>query len=492
MNNSTTRPARSAPAHALPRRRVLKVAGATALAASAGVVGANLASAGSSSDDAVSEGSYDAIVIGAGFAGVTAARELRAKGLRPLVLEARDRIGGRTWTADFNGVSVEMGGESVDEKQPYVWNEVKRYGTELSTGLGADRYYFPKDGGFAPIPTADVIPKLKSLFSPMFDGSKDYFPRPFEPLYREDLLRELDKLSMRDRLNQLRLSPEDESWINGATGGLSGGSSTRGAFTMLAQSWALSGHTFEGYLSINTYHPKLGTGQLLQSMLKDASAELRLKSPVTKIEQGNGQVRVTVRSGQVFTAPVAVLAVPVNIWKNISFSPALPSEYLSVSKAGIGVPNVQKLWLHVKGNTGRFATNPAEGTRLGAVRPHSTLADGGTLMFGFAYDPTLDCSNRAAVQSELRKIVPEAEVVAVKAHSWAADPFALGGWSCRHPGTLTGPFRSIQKPQGRIAFAGSDIANGWSGYIDGAIESGITAAKQAVAIATGATASAAR
>ncbi|MER6030047.1 NAD(P)/FAD-dependent oxidoreductase [Streptomyces sp. NPDC001851] len=492
MNNSTNRPARSAPAHALPRRRVLKVAGTTALAASAGVVGANLASASSSSDDSAGKGSYDAIVIGAGFAGVTAARELRAKGLRPLILEARNRIGGRTWTADFNGVTVEMGGEAVDEKQPYVWNEVKRYSTELATGVGADRYYFPKDGGFAPVPTADVIPRLKSLFSPMFDGSKDYFPRPYEPLYRADLLQDLDKLSMRDRLNQLRLSPEDESWINGATGGLSGGSSTRGAFTMLAQSWALSGYTFEGYLSINTYHPKLGTGQLLQNMLKDAAADLRLASPVTRIEQSNGRVRVTIRSGQVFTAPVAVLAVPVNIWKTISFSPALPSEYQSASKAGMGVPNVQKLWLHVKGDTGLFATNPAEGTRLGAVRPHATLPDGGTLMFGFAYDPTLDCSDPAVVQSELRKIVPEVEVVAAKAQSWAADPFSQGGWACRHPGELTGPFRAIQQPQGRIVFAGSDIANGWSGYIDGAVESGFTAAKQAVAIAAGTTAAAAR
>ncbi|MEU4499299.1 NAD(P)/FAD-dependent oxidoreductase [Streptomyces sp. NPDC023998] len=490
MNNSTNRPARSAPAHALPRRRVLKVAGATALAASAGAVGANLASAGGSSDDSASKGSYDVIVIGAGFAGVTAARELRAKGLKPLILEARGRIGGRTWTDDFNGVSVEMGGESVDEKQPYVWQEVKRYSTELSTGLGADRYYFPKDGGFAPLPTSEVIPRLKSLFTPLFDGSKEYFPRPFEPLYREDLLRELDKLSMRDRLDQLRLSPEDEGWVNGATGGLSGGSSKRGAFTMLAQSWALSGHTFEGYLSINTYHPKLGTGSLLQAMLKDAAADLRLKSPVTKIEQRNGQVRVTTRSGQVFTAPVAVLAVPVNIWKNITFSPPLPSEYLSASKAGIGVPNVQKLWLNVKGATGRFATNPAEGASLGAVRPHSALPDGGTLMFGFAYDPKFDASNRAVVQSELRKIVPEVEVVAVKAQSWAADPFSQGGWACRHPGQLTGSYRTIQQPQGRIAFAGSDIANGWSGYIDGAIESGITAAKHVAALTTGASAAA--
>ncbi|MFJ8313923.1 MULTISPECIES: flavin monoamine oxidase family protein [unclassified Streptomyces] len=486
MNNGTTPAAQRSATSALPRRRVLQVAGLTALAGAAGLAGPGLTMAHADNSRSSTKDAYDAIVIGAGFAGVTAARELRAKGLRPLILEARDRIGGRTWTADFNGTGVEMGGESVDVKQPYVWKEVQRYQIPLGTSLGADRMYFPTaTGGFAPIPPADVVPRLKSLFTPLFDGSQDYFPRPFEPLYRRDLVQKVDQLSMRDRLNQLRLSPADELWVSGSLGGLSGGSSKRGAFSMLAQSWALSGYTFEGYLSVNTYHPAAGTSTLIKAMLADAKADLRLNTPVAKVEQTGGQVRVTTRTGQVFTAPVAVLAVPVNVWKNITFAPALPAEYVTVSRAGIGVPNVQKLWLSVKGVPGRFATNPAEGAALGAVRPHSQLADGSTLMFAFAYDPKFNGNDRAQVQSALEKVVPGVEVTAVKAHSWAADPFALGGWACRQPGMLTGPFSSIQKPQGRLSFATSDIANGWSGYIDGAIESGITAAGQAAALLAG-------
>ncbi len=82
------------------RRSVLKVA---AGAAAIGGLGSATSVVHADSPDArlVKPGSYDVIVIGAGYAGVTAARELRARGLRPLILEARNRIGGRAFTSTF-------------------------------------------------------------------------------------------------------------------------------------------------------------------------------------------------------------------------------------------------------------------------------------------------------------------------------------------------------------------------------------------------------
>ena len=74
---------------------------------------------------------YDAIVLGAGFAGVTAARELRTNGLRVLLLEARPRIGGRTFTSEVGGHDVELGGAFVHWTQPHVWAEITRYGLEI-------------------------------------------------------------------------------------------------------------------------------------------------------------------------------------------------------------------------------------------------------------------------------------------------------------------------------------------------------------------------
>ena len=65
---------------------------------------------------------YDVIVVGGGFAGVTAARECALRGRRTLLLEARDRLGGRTWSADWNGFPIEYGGAWVHWHQPHTFS----------------------------------------------------------------------------------------------------------------------------------------------------------------------------------------------------------------------------------------------------------------------------------------------------------------------------------------------------------------------------------
>ena len=65
----------------------------------------------------------DVVIIGAGFAGLTAARELRQSGHSVIVVEARDRIGGRAWLDTRLGRPLEIGGTWVHWTQPYVWAE---------------------------------------------------------------------------------------------------------------------------------------------------------------------------------------------------------------------------------------------------------------------------------------------------------------------------------------------------------------------------------
>ena len=67
-------------------------------------------------------------------------------------------------------------------------------------------------------------------------------------------------------------------------------------------------------------------------------------------------------------------------------------------------------------------------------------------------------------------------MLAATAHDWLADEFSLGTWAIHRPGWYTHHHAAMARPEGRVLLAGSDLANGWAGFIDGAIETGITAA----------------
>lgn len=70
---------------------------------------------------------YDVIVVGAGYCGLTAGRNASAEGLKVLLLEGRDRIGGRSWSSNIDGYPFEMGGTWVHWGQSNTWREMSRY-----------------------------------------------------------------------------------------------------------------------------------------------------------------------------------------------------------------------------------------------------------------------------------------------------------------------------------------------------------------------------
>jgi monoamine oxidase len=107
------------------------------------------------------------------------------------------------------------------------------------------------------------------------------------------------------------------------------------------------------------------------------------------------------------------------------------------------------------------------------------LADGSKLLMAFGPDAErMAPDDEPAVRRAVGQLLPDgAEVVAVTGHDWRADEFSLGTWSVFRPGQLSGALAALQSPHGRVVFAGGDVANGWNGFIDGAIESGLWATR---------------
>jgi monoamine oxidase len=107
------------------------------------------------------------------------------------------------------------------------------------------------------------------------------------------------------------------------------------------------------------------------------------------------------------------------------------------------------------------------------------------LLIGFGTDAArVAAGDLAAVQRDLDEILPGYEALDATAHDWLADEFAGGTWAIHRPGWFTNHHAEMQRPEGRIVLAGSDLANGWSGFIDGAIESGLRAGAWAAVAAS--------
>jgi monoamine oxidase len=106
-------------------------------------------------------------------------------------------------------------------------------------------------------------------------------------------------------------------------------------------------------------------------------------------------------------------------------------------------------------------------------------------MIGFGRDASqCDATDLRSVQRQLDAIIPGYEVLDATAHDWLADEFSRGTWAIHRPGWYEHFHAAMRAPEGPVLLAGSDLANGWAGFIDGAIESGLRAGRWAARAST--------
>ena len=425
---------------------------------------------------------YDVLVVGAGFAGLTAARELRQQGKKVLVLEARDRIGGRAWFKQngFDGIALEMGGAWIDPREHYVWKEAHRYGLELSTPVagswpcawlvqGALRH------GALPVPV-DELRDVERLVVALGQAARRVtLDQPLAGQGLADLDIPLDEFL--DRLN-LPSATRDITGLKLRTYG-SAYEPNISALHLIRRV-AAAGSVSEFIMSASGYRMKAGTSALAKAIADEANADIRLSTPVRVITQDDTGVAVQTAAG-VFRARTAIVAVPLSVWKNIDFQPALSAGKMRLSKEELACGGV-KVWAVVRGASRDFFA-VGRGAGLDWLESEGTVIGDGVLMAGYGSDATaLDIGDRDAVQRAVRSFLPDAEVLAICGHDWRRDPYSLETWAVFRPGQITQGEQHLRASEGRIVFAGSHSALRWTGFIDGAIESGIRAAQETVAL----------
>jgi monoamine oxidase len=195
---------------------------------------------------------------------------------------------------------------------------------------------------------------------------------------------------------------------------------------------------------------------------------------VTAIQRTASDVTATLRDGEDLHARAVVVTTPLNTWRSIDFSPALSDakrELIAQGQAGLGV----KVMIRVHGRHDLSVALPGS-YPLTWVQPEY-LDEDETIFLAFGPDGgALVPGDEAAVRAALDTAIPDMEVLEVIGHDWAGDGLSRGTWAMYRPGQLTGLLPAARMPEGRIVFAGADISRGWICFVDGAIESGLTAA----------------
>lgn len=421
----------------------------------------------------------DVVVIGAGVAGLITARELNRAGVRSVVLEARDRIGGRTWTDHRLGRDLEMGGTWLHWVQPHVWSEVTRYGLAVTRGPRSEETYWLAGDEVRRGTLDDFMNLINPGMTRLLEDTMKWIPRPDAPLTVPHLA-EVDQFNLQEMLDELDLSADEKNANEAAWVGHFNAPLAHCAYaSALRWTAATAGSWHLMHEASAIFRLTGGTRSLVEAIADDARADIRLSAPVRSIRHDARGAEITYADGRTISARHVVITLPQNVLHQLDITPELPQGKLRPSVEGTASRGV-KAWIRVRGPVRPFFAYSTQHHPLSVVRTEFTGEDDAVLVAFGADSTRIDVNDPQAVDAALKVWRNDLEVLETGGHDWMADPYSQETWLIQQPRQLTRYHHAQRESTGVLHFASSDYATVWAGFIDGAVESGTRTAREVI------------
>lgn len=445
----------------------------------------------------------DVVIVGAGPSGLTAARELKKAGLSVAVLEARDRVGGRTWTDTIDGAMLEIGGQWVSPDQTALMGLLDELGLKTySRYRDGESVYLAPDGSRtrytgASFPVSETTAAEMDKLTAILDGLAAEIG-PEEP-WAHPKARELDTISFH---HWLRQNSTDEEACNNIGLFIAGGMLTKPAHAFSALQavlMAASAGSFSNLTDEDFILDKRVIGGMQQVSLLIAAElgdDVVLNSPVRTINwepAGEGH-RVIVESERAtVNARFVIMAVPPNLYSRVSFNPPLPRRQHQMHQhQSLGLV----IKVHAVYSTPFWREDGLSGTGFGAgalvqeVYDNTNHGDTRGTLVGFISDEKADAVFELSAEDRKKAVLESiAGFLGEKAldtevyyeSDWGSEEWTRGAYAASYDlGGLHRYGKDQHANVGPIYWSSSDLAAEGYQHVDGAVRMGQATAARIV------------